>query len=94
MSNDETPNVLIEKRIRELLASIQDQVHPLIIEQVVHFLQVGELRVAVENLCELLSEERVALAQLPYDRLLALANDLNIDMRHCSTLLGPGSASR
>lgn len=91
MPNEAMSNALMESRIREVLLSIREQVHPSLTEHVQHLLDVGEFRIAGEHLCELLCEDQVVLGPLPHSKLLELVRDLGVDDRHHSTLPAPST---
>jgi hypothetical protein len=76
------PNSLMRGRIELLLKKITPRVRPAIIEQVTDLLNVGEYRIAVENLCELLYEDDVALSSSSRDQLLAIVKDIGLKERY------------
>ncbi len=89
MTNTLPPNAAVSSRVRDLLATIEAKVHPKLVEHVSSMLDVGELRIAIEDLCDLLCEDEVVLAAPDHEELLNLAKSAGIDDRYWAALHPP-----
>jgi len=65
-----------------LLDSLKDELHPRAREIVRGLLDVGEHRLAIEHLCELVGEDEITLDATAYRRLMAVASGLGLDERY------------
>ena len=82
MQDEISPHIPMAQRIRSLLSQIEAQVDPVVVEQINGLLSVGEYRVAIENLCELLCEDAVVLHGSSRRELVSIAEALGLDERY------------
>ena len=82
------------EEIASVMASLEGDLHPRAREIVQDFLHVGERVLAIEHLCEFLSEDEVVLDQAVYRRLMAVASGLGVDERYTRIVpVPPGSGA-
>jgi hypothetical protein len=80
---------LTSKDVAELLASVRELLHPVAYETVDGLLRVGELKVAVEFLCEFVSEDRLVLDASSYQKLMDIIAWLEVDERYRAAVPAP-----
>lgn len=74
------------QRVRTLVGSLQNVMHPVAYELVDELQSVGELQVAVEHLCDLLCEDQVLLSSSAYGELVSLVEELGVKSRYVSAV--------
>lgn len=79
----------ISEDVSELIKSLEGEIHPRTYEIVDQFLKVGEYRVAIEHLCELLCEDEVFLEASAYQKLISVVSRLGLDQRFGSIVPRP-----
>lgn len=84
--------------IESLMAALKSELHPRAYELVQGFLEVGERRLAIEHLCELLCEDEVVLDASTYRQLMDVVAELSLEERFQRIVrvppgFGPGGGS-
>lgn len=87
MPNQNGPNISIIDRILDFLVQIECDVHAVLIEEAIKLLSVGEYRIAVENLCDNLVEDRVVLSNHLQDELIDIAKSVGVGQIYYAQLL-------
>jgi hypothetical protein len=65
--------------VKALLAAITGNLHPASLEMVSELVEVGELKIAVETLCEHLNDLRLSLEGPTYSKLMSIVTALELD---------------
>lgn len=70
----------LEMRLRDLLISLSG-IRSLELNEVYHFLEVGEYGLAFETICDLIREKRIEISSHAQQEIVALAGVMEIDSR-------------
>jgi hypothetical protein len=79
----------VENDFAQVLDSIRPHLHPQACEIVEGLLQVGELRVAAEHLCELLCEDEVSLPAGAHGDLMRLLLRIRMGLTYIKSIPEP-----
>jgi hypothetical protein len=75
-----------EKELSYIIHNIEGKLHSVGVETVVDLIEVGERRVAIEILCDLLCEDYVPLESDIYRRIVKVGEILHVDRSYFESL--------